>query len=142
LALGRWHVGFGGLALADRDGSHPAVAKEALTFLDEAASHFTGLGMDPWLLYVDIQRARALADLQMFDEVNERLNEVGSHLDRFPVLGSFFYEAVAQIQELVGDGDAETSYTSAVEAALASGLRARHERLAAIVESRRGSTSR
>jgi len=134
LALGRWHVGVGGISLAARHPSDPAVAQRALAFLGEATTHFATLGMDPWLIYVEVQRIKALADLERFDVVNERLDRLVPHLDRFPVLYSFAWEAVAQVQAMVGDDDATATFGKAVDAALEAGLHLRHQRLSALAE--------
>jgi hypothetical protein len=132
LALARWLI-IRSLA-ADSPG-RPKAAQDALTLLEQAGSYFAALGMDPWLLFVEIHRFEAMALLGMVDDVNERINSIPPHLDRFPVLASFFFEAVAQCQQMVGDGDAATNFAHAVETALESGLRARHQRLAAMIGS-------
>ena len=86
LALGRWYVNSG-----ER-------SETPLALLNEAAGHFTALGMDPWLLYARIHAIRALAALERFDEVNRQLEGIRAELQRFPVLESFVFEALAQMQ--------------------------------------------
>jgi hypothetical protein len=134
LALARWLVVASFPAAAS---GRPEQADDALALLEQAGSNFAALGMDPWHLFVEIHRFEAMAVLGRVDEVNEIINSIPPHLDRFPVLASFFFEAVALCQQLAGDADAATNLDHAIEAALESGLRERHQRLAAAVESKR-----
>jgi len=120
LAVGRWLVDTGGHA------------QEGLAHLHDATSHFTALGMDPWLVFAEIQRIRALAQLNRVAELNERIDRLPPHIDRFPILRSCFYEAVAQMQRAFDDGDATANYAEAVDAALRSGLRRRQQQLSAV----------
>lgn len=126
LALGRWHVGAGGLALAQTAGSEH-VAKVALGFLLEAASLFENQGMDAWRLYASIQTMKALADLHRFDECQELTNSVMREVERFPIFASHAFEAVAQIQLMIGDADTMPNISRAVQAAEHSGLHWRRE---------------
>ena len=133
LALGRWHVGVGGLALASTSGS-AVVAQWALDLLTEAAGYFENQGMDPWALYVLVQQAKALADLHRFDDAQNCINAAAEGLDRFPILASHLHEAVGQIRSMLGDENAMDSFLAALEAAEESGLLARREILMRYVD--------
>jgi SIR2-like domain len=109
LALGRWHL--------------------ELERLNEAAGYFKALGMDPWLLFARIHAIRALAALERYDDVNRRLEQI--ELERFPVLETFLFEALAQTQALAGDDRATQSLATAADCALGAGLNFRYDRLAA-----------
>jgi hypothetical protein len=129
LALGRWHVGPGGLALASQSKEHQEIAQRALEYLDTAVQQFQNQGMDPWLLFVAVQQAKALADLQDFEAVSQLFQNVQPGLARFPVFASHMQEAAAQIQLATGDPDAAESLQKAISAAEESGLRLRRELL-------------
>ena len=119
LALGRWHVNSG-----ER-------SETPLAFLNEAAGHFAALGMDPWLLYARIHATRALAALGHLDEANRQLEGIRVELERFRVLESFVYEALALMQAQAGDSRAAASLATAADRAREVGLGLRYERLAA-----------
>jgi hypothetical protein len=129
LALGRWHTGPGGLALAQQTGDVQAIAHRALQYLETAEVHFRNQGMDPWLLCTAVQQGKALSDLKNFDAVAEVFNRVRPELDRFPVFASYVQEAVGQIQRFQGDPDFEQTLRRAVASAETSGLHLRHELL-------------
>ena len=63
LALGRWHAGVGGLALAQSVGRE-TVAVRALQSLDLAVECFSRQGMDPWIVLALTHAAKAYADLK------------------------------------------------------------------------------
>lgn len=128
LALGRWHASAGGIELAGQVGN-AEVAERALSFLGEAMDHLGDQGMDPWMLYALVQLSKAYADLRQIDEAETCLNEVNEGLSRFPVLASHFFEAVGQVQMMLGDAGAEGSFARAIEAADESGLDQRREGL-------------
>ena len=129
LALGRWHVGAGGLALAQTAGSDQ-VANTALEYLQHARLFFQEQGMDAWSLLASIQMMKALADLDRFDECQELTNSLEQGVEeRFPILASHFFEAVAQIQLLVGDANAAANLRRAIETAEQSGLLKRRDSL-------------
>jgi tetratricopeptide (TPR) repeat protein len=129
LALGRWYVGVGGLALARQTGDAQQVAAQALEHLKEAIRHFSNQGMDPWVLYAELQVAKALADLRRWDESQECIKRVSDDLVRFPILGSHLYETVGQLQAMWRSPLAEQSFEQAVRYAEESGLLARRETL-------------
>jgi len=128
LALGRWYVGNGGLAIAKIKGSDE-VAERALAYFDEAIMCFRNQGMDPWELFSVIQAAKAYADLHNFDDVQRLLNNAELGLVRFPVLSSHAHEATGQIQAMVGDENSAISFQNALDAAKKSGLLARIDTL-------------
>jgi hypothetical protein len=127
LALGRWHTGPGGLALARKNNDLKTIAQRAEQYLQTADLHFRNQGMDPWLLFAAIQHAKALSDLQDLDAVNEVLNRTAPELDRFPVFVSHVREAAGQIQLSIGDSNAAANLRMAIEAAEQSGLHLRHD---------------
>jgi SIR2-like domain len=128
LALGRWHVGAGGLALGQT--INPAtIAQRALTHLQQAITLFQRQGMDPWVLFSLVQQAKAHADLRQFDEAQACIDSGVKGLGRFPVWTSHIYEAVGQVRALHGDPQATESFRAAVQAAEESGLLARRETL-------------
>jgi hypothetical protein len=126
LALGRWYVGPGGLALALQTGDHVTQAKKALWYLDEAMRRFAQQGMDPWILFAAIQRAKAWGDLQQLDAATEEMRRSAEDLARFPVFASHQLEAYGQIQQMTGDAGASESFRRAVTEAKLSGLAYRH----------------
>ena len=128
LALGRWHVGPGGLAIASATDSE-TVAQKALIWLAEAIEYFHNQGMDPWISFAQVQRAKAYADLHQFDDVQVCINRAEEGADRFPILMSHVYEVTGQVHAMRGNPAAAESFQAALEAAEASGLLARHETL-------------
>jgi tetratricopeptide (TPR) repeat protein len=128
LALGRWHVGPGGLALA-RVTDPATVAQQALAHLQQAVALFQNQGMDPWELFAILQQAKAYADLNRFDEAQACIDEVAAGIERFPVFASHLYETVGQLQAMHGSEQAEESFVTAVSAAEESGLVWQRERL-------------
>jgi hypothetical protein len=129
LALGRWYVGRGGLALAHETNDHLTPAGNALRYLDEATMRFAQQGMDPWTLFAAIQRAKALVDLRDFGAAAAALNRSEDELTRFPVLASHLFEAGGQIQQMNGSACAADSFQTAILEAKRSGLDYRHELL-------------
>jgi tetratricopeptide (TPR) repeat protein len=132
LALGRWHVGAGGLALGQ--GTDPvAVARRGLDYLRQAVASFEQQGLDPWALFALIQQAKAHADLRQFDEAQACLDQVAPGLRRFPVFTSHTLEAMGQIRAMYdsaqAQAEAQKSFRAAVQAAEQSGLLARREQL-------------
>ena len=121
LALGRWHVGGGGLALA-RKGEGPAVAARAMAYLEEAARWFERQGMDPWRVFTGIQQTKALMDLGRYEELEPAVSVLRKELDRFPILASHLYEAVWQMERAFKKADAEVWYQRALTCAKESGL--------------------
>jgi len=128
VALGRWHVGAGGLEVARTAGTE-TVAARALAHLQEAVQYFGNQGMDPWTLFALVQQTKAYADLRQFEKAQECIDAVRGGLQRFPVLASHALEAVAQVRTMCGDENAVKSFRSAVQAAEDSGLLARRDRL-------------
>ncbi len=135
LALGRWHVSAGAIALVDRVGSGP-VAQQALAHLEEAVGHLGRQGMDPWVLYAVIQQGKAYANLREYDDAQVCVDTVLEGLDRFPVLASHLHEAAGLIRMTWGDENAGESFVAAIEAAEESGLYGRRERLKGYVSGR------
>jgi hypothetical protein len=133
LALGRWCVGPGGLAMARATALEP-IAQRALAHLGEALGHFRNQGMEPWALFALLQRAKAHADLRQFDEAQDCINVVGEGLKRFPILASHCYEVVGQVRSMRRDPDAAESFQAAVDAAEESGLLARREWLMQLMQ--------
>ncbi|HTS34617.1 MAG TPA: SIR2 family protein [Candidatus Solibacter sp.] len=129
LALGRWHVGVGGLALGKQTGDREKVANQALQHLQAAIGYFNKQGMDPWSYYVLLQAAKALADLNRWDEAQESVNTVKEGLNRFPILASHLYETAGQLQAMFRNPEAEQSFRDAIQSAQESGLGARAETL-------------
>jgi len=129
LALGRWYVGPGGLALAAAS-SGSAVARKALEHLQTAISFFERQGMDPWILYSEIQMTKALGDLHEFKAAetlfDERINPL---LQRFPILGAHAQEAAWQLQRMLGRDDAVEYLDLAVQAAALSSLAGKYQML-------------
>jgi Protein of unknown function (DUF1156) len=99
LALGRWHVGAGGLALASATG-RVAGARRSLALLREAVDYFRNQGMDPWVLFALVQQTKAHADLHRFDEAQACIDAAVEGLERFPILASHVYEAVGQVRTM------------------------------------------
>ena len=120
LAMGRWHVGGGGLALAKGEG--PAVAARAMAYLEEATRWFERQGMDPWRVFTGIQRTKALMDLGRYEELDPAVSALEKELDRFPILASHLYEAVCQMERAFKKADAEVWCRRALECAKESGL--------------------
>jgi len=129
LALGRWYVGPGGIALAQRTGERQAIAEQALAHINEAASVFQKQGLDPWALFTALQRAKALMDLSLFDELQLCMDNLRNDVDRFPIFASHLYETAWQIQRVHGNPEAEENYRKAVQFAGGSGLALRKELL-------------
>jgi SIR2-like domain len=143
LALGRWHVGAGGLALASATNDRAGVANRALECLNEASNHFQKQGLDPWLLFTKIQAAKALADLGDLARVHDVFeNNAQTLLPRFPILTSHQSEAVAQIEAARNDPDAGKIYEAAIASAEESGLFARRETLGDVLARHRQSQER
>jgi len=128
LALGRWHVGAGGLALAATAGSD-AIAQRAIAHLAEAMAAFEQQGMDPWYLFAMLQQAKAFADLRRFDDVVVTMNAALPMIDRFPILTSHFREVEGQLKTMVRDEEAQSAFLGAIDAAKQSGLLQRAEML-------------
>ena len=120
LAMGRWQVGGGGLALAKEEG--PAVAARAMAYLEEAARSFGRQGMDPWRVFTGIQQTKALMDLGRYEELDPAVSALEKELDRFPILASHLYEAVWQMERAFKKPNAEAWYRRALECAAESGL--------------------
>lgn len=129
LALGRWHTGPGGLERARQTNDIRTIARRALEYLGTAIERFRNQGMDPWLLYAEVQAAKAMSDLRDFDAVNAMFEKVEAGLHRFPILDSYVHEAAGQTQVAFGDSTAAVSFQKAIAAAEQSGLRFRHETL-------------
>lgn len=121
LALGRWHVGAGGLARANALGSKE-VASRALGNLQTAISFFERQGMDPWAVYSMVQMTKALGDLRRFEEAQACLNNLKPGLERFPVLYAHANAAIWQLKTMVGDRNARQNLEQAINAAEAFGL--------------------
>ncbi|MCU1237168.1 MAG: hypothetical protein JWP63_5135, partial [Candidatus Solibacter sp.] len=121
LAIGRWHVGAGGLALA-RGGEGRAVAERAMENLEEAARLFEQQGMDPWGVYAGVQQTKALMDLGRYQELDPAVRALEEEVNRFPILASHLYEAVWQMERAFGKADAEEWYRRALGCAEESGL--------------------
>lgn len=131
LALGRWLVGSGGLALAaSSPGAAADVAGRALGELGTADTLFERQGMDPWVVYSLVQQAKALADLHRFDDAQEKVTRAAQALDRFPIWTSHLHEAVGQLHAMHGrEQEAGQSFVRAIESASAHGLLGRAARL-------------
>jgi hypothetical protein len=125
MALGRWHVGPGGLKVAKTEGR--AVAERAMEYLTEAARLFDRQGMDPWRVFTGVQLAKALTDLGRYDEMDAAVKALDGEVDRFPILESHLYEAVWQIHRAFGKADADAWYRRALESAEKNGLEGRVE---------------
>lgn len=121
LALGRWHVGAGGLALA-RTTDAATVARRALAHLQQAVVFFQRQGMDPWELFALVQLTKAHADLRQFDDAQVLIEKAVKGLERFPILASHVYEVEGQVRTMWGDPKAGESFQTALEAAEQSGL--------------------
>jgi hypothetical protein len=128
LALGRWHMGIGGLALA-RTTDAASATQRALTHLQEAIALFHKQGMDPGVLFSSVQQAKVHADLHQFDEAHACLVGAAKGLKRFPIFASHVHEADGQLCAMLGDPKAAESFRTAVRAAEESGLLARREML-------------
>jgi hypothetical protein len=128
LALGRWHVGRGGLARACMTDSETA-ARKALVYLNEALAYFRNQGMDPWVLFTLVQQTKAYADPNQFDEAQACIDIVADGLKRFPILASYVHEVVGQVRTMWGDEKATESFQAALDAAEESGLLFRREML-------------
>jgi tetratricopeptide (TPR) repeat protein len=129
LALGRWLVGPGGLGLV-RKGAHSnvGVADAALRQLRAANLLLQRQGMDPWIVYSQIQQAKALFDLGRFDEAQATMDMVAPGVERFPIWRSHALEATAQALFMQGaDEQAKGIFQAAANAARAIGLPARAE---------------
>jgi hypothetical protein len=121
LALGRWYVGPEGIALARKTDSM-TVAQMALNHLNEAIGYFQNQGMDPWVLFALLQKAKAHMDMRQIDEGQNCINEVSQGLERFPIFESHVQEAVGQFRMMMGDKGAIENFLAAKEAAEHSGL--------------------
>ncbi len=126
LALGRWHVGPGGLELVQEIG-YKEVSQRALEYLAQAVGYLGNQGMDPWILYALIQRAKAFADLRQFDEAQSNIDMAWEATSRFPIMKSHVLEAVGQVRQMHGNEAASQSFRAAIQAAKDSGLFARAE---------------
>jgi hypothetical protein len=127
LALGRWHTGPGGLALAQKINDLQTIAQRALQYLETANLHFRNQGMDPWLLFAVVQKAKALSDLREFDAARGVFDRASPWLIRFPVFVSHMQEAAGQIQFATRDPEASVSFQKAIAAAEQSGLHLRRD---------------
>ena len=124
LALGRWHVGIGGLTLAAALG-HTEVASRASEHLRQAVvEHFERLGMHPWITYALIQQAKAFGDLRQFDRVAACFERIQPDLERFPVLAPHAHEAVGQLHRMQNNPAAQQSFTVGAQIAEDAGLTA------------------
>jgi hypothetical protein len=132
LALGRWWVGTGGLERVTSGAIEARnAANHALAFLATAERALAAQGMDPWIVYAWIQRAKAFADLHRWDDAQDAMNAVTRADDRFPIFRSIAHEAVGQILTMRGAHDeANRSFLGAFESATESGLHARAQRFA------------
>ncbi len=131
LALGRWMVGAGGLALA-ADAETGSIPRRALVHLHAAMAHFKGQGLDPWATLCLLQCAKAEADLGRFDVSDRCVDDARATLLRFPVLASHTLEVQAQIRRMKGDEEGtRAALRAALLAAEYSGLSARLEMLKA-----------
>jgi hypothetical protein len=124
LALGRWYVGVGGLALEGTTG-----AQQSLVLLQEALKHFRTQGMDPWEVFALVQVTKAYADLHQFDQAQACVDACTQGLERFPILASHLHETVGQVQTMLGHTSATENFEAAVAAAGQVGLLARRETL-------------
>src|SRR6185369_2019268 len=95
-------TGPGGMALARQANNLAQVAQRALEYLNTASVQFRNQGMDPWCLFTEVQRAKALTDLQDLDAVEEVFKRLLPELDRFEIMASYFLETVGQIQLATG----------------------------------------
>jgi tetratricopeptide (TPR) repeat protein len=121
LALGRWHVGKGGLALAKTAG-HETVARIALDHLQSAVAVLARQGMDPWVLYALVQLGKAHVDLRQIDQANALFQRVDAGLRRFPIWGFHLYEAAGLAKVLLGDDGAREDLRRSLERAEICGL--------------------
>jgi NAD-dependent SIR2 family protein deacetylase len=126
LAVGRWHVGPGGLAMGLATGDHATPARNALFELNQASKRFNQQGADPWSLFAGIQMAKALVDLGDLDEAAVVGRRCSEDLSRFPVFASHLSEALGQAQEVARHEGAAESFRRAIAEAAASGLWRRH----------------
>ena len=133
MALGRWYVTQGGL-LPDEN-KQETITKYAVEYLTGAAHHFSRQGMDPWLTYCNIQLAKAYADLHDFDNAQQCINIADKAIDRFPVFETHLYEAIGQLQRMIGDDqNAAINFQDAILAARNTGLTERLSRLSKYLE--------
>jgi hypothetical protein len=124
LALGRWYVSGGGLELAAATAKREEIAEQAMDSLNAALSFFDAQGMDPWSIYSIVQMAKALGDLQLFDQSYEYLEKIKEGLDRFPVLLAHTEEAVWQLCRMDGvpEVDAIQHLQNAIDSAEYTGM--------------------
>jgi hypothetical protein len=138
LAIGCWHTGLGGHALARENSDYLGIARAALEYLATANEQFEKQGMDPWLIFVAIQRAKAFGDLQDFDAMDYSFQQASPGLKRFPVFASHLQEAAGRFQLARKDPYAAESLRKAIGAAERSGLNLRAERLKKIYGAKAG----
>lgn len=122
LALGRWLVGSGGIALSKTLGQK-SVARAALRSLGEAIQFFSRQGMDPWILYTTIQIIKAHGDLQDFEAAQAHANDAAQLLERFPIFEAHLREAQFQLLYMGGSEQAVAALEHAIEAAATHGLK-------------------
>jgi len=130
LALGRWHTGPGGLALAHQTQELKPVAERALQYLNTAIAKLNDQGIDPWVLFARIHAAKAWFDFGELDAAERMLSDSRQMLDRFPVFVSHAQEAVGQMRLAIRNPDAGASLRNAMSAAQTSGLTLRRDLLA------------
>ena len=129
LSLGRWYVGPNGLALAQQTGIH-YTAWEAVHTLRSAKRNFASQGMDPWILFSNVQLAKAYADLRYFDAVIQIVDALHNDCERFPIFTSHAMEMVSQVKAMTGDPDgAREAFNDSITAAREAGLVSRMNRL-------------
>jgi tetratricopeptide (TPR) repeat protein len=122
LALGRWYLGGGGLAMAQATDSS-TVAEKSLECLADAIMYFNNQGMDPWIIYAHIQQAKAFADLHQIDDTQSCIDAASDGLNRFPIMTPHLHEAAGQIQRMWGrEEEAVESFQIALKAAEECGL--------------------
>jgi SIR2-like protein len=140
LALGRWLVGPGRLGLLDA-GTHSNVdvADAALRQLGAADLLLQRQGMDPWIVYSQIQQAKALFDVHRFDEAQAKMDLVERGVERFPIWIPHAQEAVGQALLMQGAHEqAKARFQAAADAARSIGLPARAELISFYLENARG----
>lgn len=129
LAMGRWGVSAKRTALGDTAEDRENTARQSLDSLEKAVLSFRDQGMHPWIAYVQLQAAKAHADLNDFDNAQEFLELADEAIERFPVLDSHYYETIGQIKTMLGDETAKGHFLAALEVARKSGLEQRVKRL-------------
>jgi len=78
--------------------------------------------MDPWSIYASVQIAKALGDLQRFDQSYKCLEQIREGLDRFPILLPHAEEAIWQLWRMQGVPEAVQHLHNAIDAAEANGM--------------------